>query len=734
MKRLALILGLAAAVVPAYADSEWKNIDFETGEGYKAISVYDCWETSPFRTGVLSLTPQIVANPDLSENEIIQAVPNPSATVAGAQRSRFGSNRFGLRVDFADDNTFELTPQVKYVHVKLHKPVDGRVMLVGLGSRDDVADQDPYVEQFWTVSSNRAESGKWNDMVFAIKGAGGITMRSFVLVPDLESPHNLTSDFLFYIDDIKITDSARPEIVYEYYPCVSDKTTAKLDRSDRYIRAVKIKSSKYGTQTVAVNQGVDKLLYQNYINDMPLIVEAGETVTPEIDYNGTWMHAYCYIDLNRNGHFEVTDDAKGELMAYSRYNADGSSPGQGQAMPKFTVPADLEPGLYRMRFKEDWNNIAPEGNAGDSDGKNHIIDNGGGIVDIMLNVVAPNAVATVNDFQLNGEILAADGSKLSNYQVPAFEPFEVLIAPENGFENNGFTLKCGYGTITPESTNRYDKYGNPEWFEANFRLGQFAQGSDKFTIPGKYMFGNVLLEGRMAEVGTREEYYSVNFDKGLTISRTDRHLDGLNLTPAGGDKQNISLSDNNNPRYVYVEKLDKHIAVFPGKSVDVEVSYTGRSMHAYLYIDYDNNGFFSFDLLSSGVPAEGSELVSYTHYQGHNSKGESVAAGVSEVKEMPSFTVPADLQPGLYRARLKIDWNNANPGGREDYEHDGNKIDENGGAVLDFMIEATDPAGEDSIGEITSDEKVDAYDILGRKVLNPAKGNILIVNGKTTKL
>ena len=732
MKRLAFILGLAVAM-PAFADSEWKNIDFETAEGYKALSVYDCWEASPFRTGVLQLTPKVVANPDLSENEIIQAIPNPSATVAGAQRSRFGSNRFGLRVDFADDNTFTLTPAVKYVHVKLHKPIEGRVMLVGLGSRDDVADQDPYVEQFWVVSSNRAEAGKWNDMVFAIKGAGGITIRSFVVVPDLESPHNLDSDFLFYIDDIKITNSSRSDIVYDYYPCVAEKTSAKLNRDDRYVKAVKLKGSKYGNQTITVNQVTDKLLYQDYVDTLPFVVEAGESVTPEIDYNGTWMHAYCYIDMNRNGQFDVTDDAKGELMAYSKYSATEDNPGQGQAMPKFTVPADLEPGLYRMRFKEDWNNISPEGNPGVG-GSNYIIDNGGCIVDVMVNVVAPNPVATVNDHQLNGEILAADGSKLSNYKVPAFQDFEVLISPENGFENNGFTLKCGYATITPESTDRYDKYGNPEWFETDFRLGQFALGSDNFTIPGAYMFGNVLLEGRMAEAGTTDEFYSVNFDKKLTNTRTDRHLDGLNITPAGGDKQNISLSDNTNPRYVYVEKLDKPVTVFAGKEVDAEVAYTGRSMHAYLYVDYDNNGFFTYDVQASGVPAEGSEIVSYTYYNGYNSKGESLAAGVSEVKGMPSFTVPAKLASGKYRARLKIDWNELNPGGRENYALDGNKIDENGGAVLDFMLEVVNPSGEDSIDEINADVNVDAYDILGRKVVKPAKGNILIVNGKTTKL
>ena len=505
MKRLALILGLAAAVAPANAaDFEWTDIDFETGAGYKNLSIYDCWEESPFRNGVLSLTPLVVNNPDKEVNEIIQAVPNPSDAVAGAQRSRFGSNRFGLRIDLADDNTFELTPTVKYVHVKLLKPFDGRVMLVGLGSRDDVADQDPYVEQFWTVSSNRAEPNRWNDMVFAIKGAGGITVRSLVLVPDLESPHNRTSDFLFYIDDVKINTVPTPELVYDYYPCVSDKSSTKLSRTDRYIRGVSLKGSKYGNQTVTVNQGVDKLLYQNYIDHTPFIVEAGETVTPEIDYYGNWMHAYCYLDLNRNGRFEPTDNAKGELMAYSRYSATEDSPGQGQVMPAFKIPSNLEPGLYRMRFKEDWNNIAPEGNAGNAEGKNHIVDNGGGIVDIMVNVVAPNAIATVNDFQLNGEILAADGSKLSNYQVPAFQPFEILIAPENGFENDGFTLKCGYGNITPESTDRYDKYGNPQWFTANFLLPEFAHDSNNFTIPAQYMFGNVLLQGRMAEVGTRQ--------------------------------------------------------------------------------------------------------------------------------------------------------------------------------------------------------------------------------------
>ncbi len=101
---------------------------------------------------------------------------------------------------------------------------------------------------------------------------------------------------------------------------------------------------------------------------------------------------------------------------------------------------------------------------------------------------------------------------------------------------------------------------------------------------------------------------------------------------------------------------------------------------------------------------------------------------------MHDFTIPSTLAPGKYRARLKIDWNNINPGGRVNYESDGNKIDENGGAVLDFMLNVVEDEA-DEIDEINAIEtESEVYDLLGRKVERPAKGNILIVNGKTTKL
>lgn len=691
MKRLALILGMAAAVMPASA--EWsKDIDFESGEGYKSLSMYDCWETSPFRTGALTLIPMVVNNPDKAENDMLQAVPNPSENVAGGQRSRFGSNRFGLRVDLSEDNYFELTPEVKYVHVKLLKPAEGRVLLVGLGSRDDVPDQEPYVEQFWEVSQNGYFEGNWTDMVFAIKGAGGITMRSFVLVPDLESPHNYTSDFLFYIDDIKVNTTAAPEFRYEYYGTSFDKSTATLNRNDRYSTFVELKGSKYGNQQISLSQQSDRKAYQDRVNELPMVVEAGERVTPNIGYEGTWMNSCCYIDYNRDGRFSVTEGADTELVSKSEQGTNNHT------LPAFTVPANLEPGLYRMRYKIDWNDTTPEGHPGDASVENSLIKNGGVIVDVMLNVVAPGAKASVSDFQLNGEILAGNGDKLSSYEVNAFEDFEVLVAPENGFENNGFTLKCGYGTVDTEgSANRYNKYGNPNYFVVDFPLSVFSKGNNYFTVPGKYMFGKVLLLGRMAQVGTIEPFYNVNFDKEQTISRTDRHLDKVTFKSEGGKKQEISLADNTNPRYVYVEKLETPIEVEPGQKVATDIGYTGNAMHMYLYVDYDDNGFFTPLLTAGGVPEEGSEVVSFTYYNGKNSVGDNISnAGSAPRDVMPDFTVPGDLTPGIYRARFKVDWNEINPTARS-REETNNKIWENGGAVLDFHFKVGHPVAVESV-------------------------------------
>ena len=71
----------------------------------------------------------------------------------GAQRSRFGSNTFGARIDLTDP--FMLTPEMKYVHVVMQRPVKGRVMLIGIGGSSYFPSNGNDVEQFWETSLNR---------------------------------------------------------------------------------------------------------------------------------------------------------------------------------------------------------------------------------------------------------------------------------------------------------------------------------------------------------------------------------------------------------------------------------------------------------------------------------------------------------------------------------------------------------------------------------------------------
>lgn len=483
MKKIFAILAampLMAAAQPA--------IDFETQNGYSGISVYDVWPESPFRTGILTGNFAVVDNPDTGVNEVTGVQDNASAKVLGAQRSRFGSNRFGVRVDLAEPWATNTTTQ--YVHVMLNKPIEGRVMLVGLGSREERKGQNPYAEQFWQLSTSTVGVNGWYDAVFPIRTSNGVNIRSLVIVPDCESPHALTDDFLFYVDNIVVNDQALPRINKEFYPIAGDKLSASMSRNDRYTSNVYLKGNG-ARQSVSVPQKTTHKLYHE-VADNFFFAKPGQTLTPELKYTGSFMHAYCYVDLNNNGQFD--DD---ECVAYNYYqgkNSLGEDVNQNLGsnigkMPSFTLPATMAPGVYRMRYKVDWDCIDSRGNSASD---NTIAGNGGSITDIMLCVYGDQV--TLNDFQLNGEILAGDGAKLSDLKVPADAEFIIKSAPEVGFRNGGVDVKCGYNL----NGDGVDKFGNPQFFIWNISADKFdANGC--YTIPAAKMRGNMLFNGNMLQ-------------------------------------------------------------------------------------------------------------------------------------------------------------------------------------------------------------------------------------------
>jgi len=508
MKNPILFTALAA-MIPF---SAWADIDFETTAGYTGVGVYDCWEGSPFRTNTLAGNAKVVDNPDKSVDEALGTAINASEKVLGAQRSRFGSNLFGARVDLAEH--IQLTTEFKYVHVMVHRPVAGRVALVGLGKRNDRDDQTGEEEQFYVVSNNNVESNKWCDAVFAIKGSSSVELYSLVVVPECESPHNSTEDFLFYIDDITVNEDVSPRFSSEFYQINYNKE-ATLGQVDRHLNSVTLKSSTFGSQTASINQGSTKKLY-TYEPNTYFRAKAGETVSVSVDWTGFWMHSYVYIDRDNNGQFEAavkedgyTPEDGSDLMTFSAveiygnyYSSTGRIyAGDTRTMPNFTIPADLKSGVYRMRYKIDWSDIDPGGSTVSNNG---IDANRGAIADIIL-VITDGSDITVGANQLNGNVTTETGESLNNYKAKFGEPFKVKMVPAPGFQYSG--MKVRHGVLSGDSIY----HDNPMYRDVVYEYDSF-DSNDCFTIPAEIMDGDVLIEGYFVEDGTQPQRVTITYN------------------------------------------------------------------------------------------------------------------------------------------------------------------------------------------------------------------------------
>lgn len=494
---------LAALALPINLMAQTTKVDFEDAAGYKSVGVYDTWEESPFRTGELKGNAAVIDNflPTTNDNG---DVVNDSKKIVGVQRSRFGSNTFGVRVDL--NTPFDLTPEYIYVHVKMYKPLEGRVMLVGLGKRPDRAGQSNDVEQVWVYSSNSTVANQWFDAVFPIKACNGVQIHSLVVVPDVNSPQEMTSDYAAYIDDIEVNNSAKPRIkVASYYGLNYDKETA-VDKPERYVKAITLQPNGATKQSISVGSVSPQLIYRD-VTDHAFTAKAGQTVTPSIDYQGGgWMNGFVYLDKGDDGQFDASFDesthkaTKGcDLVSYyylemvedkSGYKYDGTALSDNDrnnlSTPAFTLPSDLQPGFYRMRYKVDWGNLDP---AGRNTTTNSIKSNGGFIVDTRLNVHTDKV--SLSAASRNGFITLEDGTELVSYQTDFGKAVKIKATPANGFEIDSLVISHGYNL----TGNQYNKYGTKQYDEYIVRASDFnADGT--FTIPARIIDGEVSIDGQ----------------------------------------------------------------------------------------------------------------------------------------------------------------------------------------------------------------------------------------------
>lgn len=636
-------LALSALSLAAAAQT---SVTFDT-QDYKSVGVYDTWEESPFRTGTLEGNAQVINN---CFNNTGAGISNKTTKILGVQRSRFGSNTFGVRVDL--NSPLSTSETTKYVHVLVYKPNTSKVMLVGLGKRESFTEEPTDIEQFWVESNYSMTANQWCDMVFPIKTVTGVKVYSFVIVPDLASPHALTQDYACYIDQIEVNSSSSqrrgpftssggtvepdPEPTDEVYSVNFDKTQTNTRESSstggkRYLKGVSLKGSdaeySYAPETT---DALYHLVYKDATASIVWNVKAGNSYTPAVNYQGTWMHAYAYIDYNNDGKFTpvITNNvnsSSSEAVSYSAYNASdentlytttGSSltgdSRQTLSMPAFTIPSSTKPGIYRMRFKVDWNCI----DAGGGDGSNsvnmqNIVNNGGGIIDVLLNVHGDNVV--VNAQNRNGSLTTSDNASLINYSTAFGKSFGIKIEPAPGFENDNIVVRHGYNLSGEQYVNN-----NRQWSEIKYLSSQFGNDGS-FTIPADIVDGDISIVGNFAQkkyvsFDESEAMPDVNGKINVTLTRkfsTQYYntvclpfsLNEAQIQAAFGSDVRVYAYDNSrNDGVIYFDSSDKVVANVP-----------------FLLTTSTENGVFNFDnvTIESGEPvATGTDYDYVGNYDG----------------------------------------------------------------------------------------------------------------------
>ena len=363
-------------------------------------------------------------------------------------------------------------------------------------------------------------------------------------------------------------------------------------RPDRHLDAMTLSGSADGSQTLYLQE--PRKVYTALL-DQSFTARAGETLTASFGFSGTWMHGYVYLDRGNDGSFEATLGSKAsipagsDIMAFSCAPYDGNNYNSaGQTVtnldvlnpPSFRLPENLKPGYYRMRFKVDWNDINPAGCMVEG---NSILKNGGAIFDVRLNIHGDHA--RVSAQATNGTVTSLDGGPLDQSKQPFGQPLKLRITPHEGYVCDGLRVRHGY-QLQGDSL----LHGTPQYVDVNYPGYLIQDGV--FTLPAEVMDGEVVVEplfipATNAPAGSDD--YALNFDKAQPTDHKDHLLKTVLFQPQNGKRTTLSIKDT---ALVY-QQLHKQIGIIRGNAMNISLNYQGTPLHAYFYVDLNNDGHFT---------------------------------------------------------------------------------------------------------------------------------------------
>ena len=262
--------------------------------------------------------------------------------------------------------------------------------------------------------------------------------------------------------------------------------------------------------------------------------------------------------------------------------------------------------------------------------------------------------------------------------------------------------------------------------------------NDAFALTFTITAGEKTLGGEFNYEKTPEtpdpEKYPVNFDKTAKSTHSSRALNSFSLQQTGKDKQTESVYAS---KAAYEDHTSKVFEVEAGSELTASFDYTGEWMHSFVYIDFDNDGQFSYK--EGQWDQAGTDLVAFSFYSldsnpkndasGYNSVGDELTGDARNTYVAPSFKAPA--KAGEYRIRFKFDWNCILPGGSSSILSDG-------GGVWDATLKVVEPVvdGISSINAEVANGEAQLFTIDGVKLNKLQKGLNIVrtADGKVKKV
>ena len=250
-----------------------------------------------------------------------------------------------------------------------------------------------------------------------------------------------------------------------------------------------------------------------------------------------------------------------------------------------------------------------------------------------------------------------------------------------------------------------------------------------------YGWADIVFGEKVETPDQPKDDYAVNFDKDANSTHSSRALNSFSLQQTGKEKQTKSVKTS---KAAYEDHTaDEPFTVEAGSELTASFDYTGEWMHSFVYIDFDNDGKFSYK--EGQWDQTGTDLVAFSFYSldsnpkndasGYNSVGDELTGDARNTYVAPSFKAPA--KAGEYRIRFKIDWNCILPGGSSSILSDG-------GGVWDATLKVVEPVtdGISTINAEVANGEAQLFTVDGVQIAKLQKGLNIVrtADGKVKKV